>query len=277
MNKVNYQKGSEIVTPIKHTKKISVENGESVSVKSDIAEPFNVGRETPRLLFDFSVMISLLNKSFLNYPILDFGAGTGWVSEFCARMSLQVVAFDIHGKLQVNLENRARSDSRIDERLLNFAHGDGHNMPFETETFGHLLCYDTLHHMHDYPKVFSEFFRVLGSGGRGIFVEPGARHSSSKETIEFIKSQKEKNPSWDWIERDVVLEEIDAIARKAGFKEGIFVVPMPTLVALQVYSFEEWKKFRKGEGLQRLRLTDYLADINYWDRVIFYVDKPIKK
>jgi ubiquinone/menaquinone biosynthesis C-methylase UbiE len=47
-------------------------------------------------------------------------------------------------------------------------------MPFESGMFGHLLCYDTVHHMHDYPKVFAEFFRVLRPGGRGVFVEPGA-------------------------------------------------------------------------------------------------------
>ena len=46
-------------------------------------------------------------------------------------------------------------------------------MPFESDTFGHLLCYDTLHHMHDYPKVFVEFFRVLREGGRGILSNPG--------------------------------------------------------------------------------------------------------
>jgi ubiquinone/menaquinone biosynthesis C-methylase UbiE len=84
-------------------------------------------------------------------------------------------------------EQRTRSDSRIDASLLSFAHGDGHAMPFEADCFGHLLCYDTLHHMHDYAKVFGEFFRVLRGGGRGIFVEPGANHSTSPETVAFLE------------------------------------------------------------------------------------------
>lgn len=244
------------------------------NITPTITEPFTAGRSVPRLLFDFSVMASLLKPSALEHPTLDFGSGTGWVSEFCARMGLQTVAFDIHGNLQACLDSRAQADCRIDKCLLSFAHGDGHAMPFESDVFGHFLCYDTLHHMHDYPKVFSEFFRVLQKGGRGIFVEPGARHSSSPETLAFVEAQKKHDPTW--IERDVVLEEICQIAIDAGFKAGLSIVPMPHPSALQTYSMDEWTKFRDGEGetTERLRLTDQLASVNYWDRVIFYVDKP---
>lgn len=237
-----------------------------------VTEPFTAGRSAPRLLFDFGVMASLMKPSVLDQPVLDFGAGTGWVSEFCARMGLQTVAFDIHGDLQACLENRAIADNRIDPSLLSYAHGDGHAMPFEPGVFGHLLCYDTLHHMHDYPKVFAEFFRVLHGGGRGIFVEPGARHSTSPETVAFVEAQKRHDPSW--IERDVVLEEIDQIARAAGFTAGLFIVPMPHPLALNIYSMEGWSRFRANNALERLRLTDQLASLNYWDRVIFFVEKP---
>jgi SAM-dependent methyltransferase len=240
-----------------------------------LTEPFTTGRAASRLLFDFSVMASLLKPSALELPILDFGAGTGWVSEFCARMGFHTVAFDIHGDLRECLESRVQADCRINECLLNFAQGDGHSMPFEAGVFGHLLCYDTLHHMHDYPKVFTEFFRVLQDGGRGIFVEPGARHSTSPETVAYLEAHKKHDPSW--IERDVVLEEIDHIARASGFASGLSIVPMPHPFGLQVYSMEDWSRFRDGDVLQRLRVTDQLASINYWDRVIFFVDKPFEK
>lgn len=256
-------------SPIKFGDKLS---SVKPNITPTITEPFTAGRAAPRLLFDFGVMASLMKPSVLDQPVLDFGAGTGWVSEFCARMGLQTVAFDIHGDLQACLESRAQADSRIDPGLLGFSHGDGHAMPYEPSAFGHLLCYDTLHHMHDYPKVFSEFFRVLQRGGRGIFVEPGARHSTSPETVAFVEAQKKHDPAW--IERDVVLEEIDQIARDTGFKNGISIVPMPHPLALQTYSMSEWNRFREGDKLQRLRLTDQLASLNYWDRVIFFIDKP---
>lgn len=236
-----------------------------------ITEPFTAGRSASRLLFDFSVMASLLNPANFEYPILDFGAGSGWISEFCVWMGLQTLAFDIHGDLQACLDYRAQADSRIDQSLLSFEHGDGHAMPFESGVFGHLLCYDTLHHMHDYTKVFSEFYRVLHRGGRAIFVEPGARHSTSPETIAFVKAQKKHDPTW--VERDIVLEEIDQIARNAGFTLGLSIIPMPHPLALQKYSVYEWLQFRDGDTRQRQRFTDYLANINYWDRIIFTADK----
>jgi len=256
---------------IANSRRLEMSSNQSAAIPT-ITEPFTAGRATPRLLFDFSVMVSLMKGSVLDQPVLDFGAGTDWVSEFCGRMGMQTVAFDIHGDLEACLESRVKADSRIDPGLLSFSHGDGHAMPFETGTFGHLLCYDTLHHMHDYPKVFAEFFRVLKGGGRGIFVEPGARHSTSPETVAFVEAQKKHDPSW--IERDVVLEEIDHIARTAGFTAGLCIVPMPHSLALQTYSMEAWSRFRDGDALERLRLTDQLASLNYWERVIFCVDKP---
>jgi ubiquinone/menaquinone biosynthesis C-methylase UbiE len=179
-------------------------------ISPTITEPFTSGRSASRLLFDFSVMASLLNPANFEYPILDFGAGSGWISEFFARMGLQTLAFDIHGDLKACLECRVQADCRIDQSLLSFEHGDGHAMPFESGVFGHICCYDTLHHMSDYQKVFSEFHRILRNGGRVIFVEPGAGHSTSPETIAFVEAQKQHDPTW--IERDIVLEEIDQIA-----------------------------------------------------------------
>jgi SAM-dependent methyltransferase len=246
--------------------------GTTTETSPVLTEPFGAGRAAPRLLFDFALMASLFNSSILDWPVLDFGAGTGWISELCARMGFQIVAFDIHGDLQACLEGRVEADTRIAPALLSFKHGDGHAIPFEANAFGHLLCFDTLHHMHDYPKVFSEFFRVLHPGGRGIFIEPGARHSSSPETIAFVEAQKKHDPNW--IERDVVLEEIDQIARMVGFKGGLSIVPTAHPLALQSYSMDQWTQFRNGDSLQRLRLTDQLASLNYWERVVFYVDKP---
>jgi len=78
-----------------------------------ITEPFTAVRAAPRLIFDFGAMVSLLKSTELNRPVLDFGAGSGWISELCVRMGLQTVAFDIHGDLKGCLENRARADARI--------------------------------------------------------------------------------------------------------------------------------------------------------------------
>src|SRR2546427_374114 len=146
-----------------------------------IYEPFGHPRATGRLLFDFAVMACCLKGGMEREPVLDFGAGSGWLTEFVARMGYKVTAFDIHGNLEPLIKGRIAADQRIDPTLINFERGDGHVMPFPGQSLGHILCYDTLHHMHDYERVFSEFGRVLKTGGRAIFVEPGAGHSSAPE------------------------------------------------------------------------------------------------
>ena len=103
-------------------------------------------------------------------------------------------------------------------------------------------------------------------------MEPGARHSTSPETVAFVEAQKIHDPSW--IERDVVLEEIDQIACATVCTSGLCIVPMKHTLALQVYFMEVRSRFRDWDALERLRLTDQLASLNYWERVIFYVDQP---
>jgi len=40
--------------------------------------------------------------------------------------------------------------------------------------------------MKDYPKTLEEMYRILVPGGRAIFIEPGAKHSTSEETRTFL-------------------------------------------------------------------------------------------
>jgi SAM-dependent methyltransferase len=234
-----------------------------------LCEPFHNGRETGRLLHDIGAMISLLDTAMLSEPILDFGAGSGWITETVARMGHTVTAFDIHGDLAACIEGRANADSRVDPALISVATGDGHAMPFEEGSFGHLLCFDTLHHMHDYDKVFSEFARVLKPGGRAIFVEPGARHSTSPETIAFMK-EKAHDPSW--IERDVVLEDIDAISRRSGFS-GLTTVPLQHPSRLRTFSVGRWRNFRRGSPWARFLFGARMASTNYYGRVVFFCNR----
>jgi SAM-dependent methyltransferase len=240
-----------------------------------VIEPFGVPRSSPRMLFDFAVLANSLTPNCPELPILDFGAGSGWITELLCRMGKQVVAFDIHGDLEACLNRRIAADQRLSSSQIGFEHGDGHQMPFSDNSFSNLVCYDTLHHMHDYPRVFAEFFRVLAPGGRAIFVEPGAQHSKSPNTIAFLEQQKAHDPTW--IERDVVLDEIDEIARQSGFS-GLTIVPMPHPDNLLTFNLESWQQFRTSKPApskfsRRQAFCDHLGKVNYDDRVIFYTDR----
>jgi SAM-dependent methyltransferase len=245
------------------------EAGKTIVTAPHLCEPFINGRDTGRLLHDLGAMLSLLNPRMLEHPILDFGAGSCWITESLARMGQKVTAFDIHTDLEGCIDGRVGADIRIDRALISHVSGDGHAMPFEDGKFGHTLCYDTLHHMHDYDRVISEFSRVLKPGGRAIFVEPGAKHSTSPETVAFM-NLKSHDPTW--IERDVVLEEINRCALATGLS-ALVIVPMQHPCAATVFSLRDWIKFRRGNIWLRNLFSRAMAKVNYDQRVIFYCDK----
>lgn len=234
-----------------------------------VNEPFGEGRATSRLLFDFSLMLSCFKVGVADNTVLDFAAGTCWISEFLNRAGYDVTALDINSDSGKLAEIRLGCDQRLDAKNIHFRVADGHAMPFKEAAFSHICCFDSLHHMHDYPRVFGEFYRVLKAGGRIIFVEPGAKHSTSKETIEFIEKYKKDDPSW--IERDVVLEDIWQIAETAGFRT--MTVCPHLLPGLREYSVDQWLEFRRGSRHLEIDYLNWLKDFNYNSRVVFYSDK----
>jgi len=234
-------------------------------------EPFGVGRNAARLLFDFAAMLSAFDDHD-NRRVLDFGCGTGWTSEFLCRAGFDVTGVDIDATAEKAFGRRLEADKRLTPSRFRFRHADGHRLPFDDGTFGHLVCFDSLHHMADYRKVFREMFRVLDHHGRAVFVEPGAKHSCSKETREFVEKYKKDDPTW--LEKDVILEEISALAKEIGFQEA---KTLPHLLPnMKSYGMEEWIHFAKGQKVGGSLGIDYLghlANLNYNGRIIFYLQK----
>ena len=143
------------------------------------------------MFFDFGAMLSCFRQSSSsNRRVLDFASGTCWLSEWLNRLNYDVYAIDKESCGELAAKLRAQLDQRVDGARLQDK-GDGHKLPFQENFFSHICSFDSLHHMfHDYRQVLSEMFRVLEPGGRVVFVEPGAMHSKSKETIEFIDKYK---------------------------------------------------------------------------------------
>lgn len=230
--------------------------------------PFGqVGRNAVRLLFDFSTGLGCLSEEPINRRVLDFACGTGWVSEWLCRIGYEVHGFDYDEGCVQKAQERATLDKRLDPARMTFCAADGHNLPYEDNFFGQTFCFDSLHHMADYGKVFAELHRVTAPGGRCVFVEPGARHSTSPETIRFLKEHKK--PDW-WIEKDVPLLEVRDHALSAGFSEPRV---KPFLLPGQLdFSVIDWFHILDNtEG--RENYTQAWRRSCWDDRVVFYMDK----
>lgn len=231
-------------------------------------DPFQAGRNATRLLFDFSVATSFLQLDSPNKKILDFACGTGWTSELLNKLGFDVYGFDIDKEVIKLADDRHNHDQRIISKRLHFTSGDGHKLPYKDDYFSHLFCFDSLHHMKNYKKVFKEIYRVLDKNGTAIFVEPGSKHADSPETKNFLKEHPHIGNYW--IEKNVDLLEIYKLSRTIGFST-MTIKPYndPSIVS---YSFIDWYNILDNpEGIKNT--INELRRFNYEDRVIFALRK----
>jgi len=237
------------------------------AIKENLNYPFgsNEGRDNARLLFDFSVGVSAFDSDQKCKKVLDFACGTGWTSEWLNKFGYDVYAFDVDPKAIQVTELKPKLDARIDKFRFHTTVADGHTLPYENNFFGQSFCFDSLHHIKDYQKALSELKRVLVPGARAVFVEPGSRHSSSPETIKFLK---EHNFGDWWVEKDVDLVQVWDIAQRVGFKE-LRVKPFfqPSMVN---YSLWEWYNILDNPDGIKSYMTE-LRRYAFEDRVVFYL------
>ena len=162
------------------------------------------------------------------YPgarVLDFGAGTGWLSRVLAYLECQPIAVDVSAKA-LELGQRAFERDPVATGLsIAWRPFDGMRLPLDDEAVDRIVCYDSFHHVADQGVILREFYRVLAQGGRVVFHEPGPHHSTSPI------SQYEMRHH-DVVENDIVMEDIEALATEIGFENLEVAVTSPRSLSL---------------------------------------------
>jgi ubiquinone/menaquinone biosynthesis C-methylase UbiE/glycosyltransferase involved in cell wall biosynthesis len=178
--------------------------------------------------------------------VLDFGAGSCYVSEMLNRFGYLTVALDNDPEVLAIGHERLTLDPRCDRERARFVTGDGTCLPFRDASFDGIICMNALHHMPDYRATLAEMFRVLKAGGRAVFAEPGDEHSKSPESIVAMEQ-------YGALEKDVVLSEVYRLAREAGFRRmTLKPYVLPEMVELD---YEEFDRFREGKTVSGAFLT----------------------
>jgi SAM-dependent methyltransferase len=195
-----------------------------------LAKPCGSLREAPDLLSCFGLLLSGL-APLSGMTVLDFGAGSCWTSHFLTQMGCRVVAMDI-SEAMIDLGRRRYKEHPVfgTQPAPEFNVFDGHRMDLDDASVDRILCFDALHHVANMRDVLSEMGRVLRPGGLAGFSEPGPNHSKDAQ------SQHEMR-RYGVPERDLVLEDVWAWGRQAGFEELSVAVfaPSPQWVALEVF------------------------------------------
>lgn len=145
--------------------------------------------------------------------VLDFGAGTGWLTRRLCQMGVFGVGVD-PSKRALELA-RQFEDLELPGPLqtrARFLHYDGKRLPLDDASVDRVVCFDAFHHVPNQRDVVFEFFRVLVDGGVVGMSEPGDNHAYSE------MSQYEMR-KYNVLENNVDAGVLAGFAREAGFSE----------------------------------------------------------
>jgi 2-polyprenyl-3-methyl-5-hydroxy-6-metoxy-1,4-benzoquinol methylase/glycosyltransferase involved in cell wall biosynthesis len=151
--------------------------------KPDKHQGEGMDAETHRHFCDFANIAVTLGLP-AGSSILDVGCGSGWMSEYFARLGYQVKGIDISPALiEMSRDRLARVPYHVDHETglrCSFEVHDIEAAPL-TETFDAILCYDSLHHFEDEDAVMRHIAAMLPVGGV-LFILEGERPAAGSAT-----------------------------------------------------------------------------------------------
>lgn len=176
-----------------------------------MAKPFAYWHEAPQMLHDLGVLFSgmRLGKAM---RVLDFGAGTGWLTRILAQLQCDVVACDVSetalaiGRKLFDV-SPPLGDVVYPPTFLPF---DGEHIDLPDASVDRIVCFDAFHHVPNQAEVIAELARVLVDGGIAGFSEPGRFHSRAPQSQYEMRHHRV-------LENDIDLGRIFDAAREAGF------------------------------------------------------------
>ncbi len=177
-----------------------------------LQKPFANLREAPAMLYRLGLALEALDLG-AGHTVLDFGAGSCWVSRVLNRLGCRTISVDVSRTALLLGEEGFRQDPFVRAELgPRFVPYDGRSVPLEDASVDRVLCFDAFHHVPNPREILAELFRVTRPGGRLVMAEPGAGHSHSASAVF-------EGEHYGVLENELVLERLIADARAVGFDD----------------------------------------------------------
>jgi SAM-dependent methyltransferase len=182
-----------------------------------LAKPFSTPDESATLLMNLGTLLQGL-ELFPGAAVLDFGAGTGWLSRLLTQLGCRVTLLDVSPTaLHIARELYTRVPVVGDQPAPQFVVFDGVQVQLPDASVERIVSFDAFHHVPNPEAVLREFARVLTPGGIAAFAEPGPRHSETPQ------SQHEMR-TYGVVENDIDIHAIWRVARTCGFRDLRMIV-----------------------------------------------------
>jgi len=177
-----------------------------------LAKPFNKAEDAPAMLINVATILQGLSL-VPGQTILEFGAGSGWLSRFFTQLGCKSILLDVSPTaLKIARELYARMPVVGDRPAPEFLVYDGRRIELGDASVDRIVCFDAFHHSPNPDDVLREFARVLAPGGIAAFAEPGPHHSKTAQ------SQYEMR-NYGVVENDVDIHALWKTAQSAGFSD----------------------------------------------------------
>jgi SAM-dependent methyltransferase len=195
-----------------------------------LRKPFQSVNETPEMLENLGALLGGLHLGKA-MTVLDFGAGTCWLSHLIAKLNCAVICCDPSSRaLEIGRrffeEHPPLAHELLPPRFLPF---DGHALGLDDESVDRIICFDAFHHVPNQAEVLRELGRVLRPGGIAGFSEPGRYHSRAPQSQYDMRNHRV-------LENDIDLNEIFSLARSAGFTEVKVRTLNDLVISLEQYN-----------------------------------------
>ena len=164
------------------------------------------------LLVQIAHLIGGLNL-YPGLTVLDFGAGTCYVSRILNQLGMRVISCDVSTTaLEIGRNLSAQYPPVGNQPEHIFLPFDGKKLNLSDGSVDRIFCLDAFHHVPSQGDILREMARVLSDGGVAGFAEPGPRHSSSPESQFAMRNHAV-------IENNIVLADILEAGKRFGFTE----------------------------------------------------------
>jgi SAM-dependent methyltransferase len=233
-----------------------------------MVKPFASLHEAPDMLENLGRLFAGLELGRA-MTVLDFGAGSCWLSRWLAQLNCQPICCDASAAAleigrRVFAELPLVGTVAFAPRFLLF---NGHHLDLPPESVDRIISFDAFHHVPNQQEVLSEFGRVLRPGGVAGFSEPGPRHSQTPLSQYEMRNHRV-------LENDIILDDIFEQARRAGFTDLKVAVMSDLLLSLD----DRNRIYRPAEReAVKSAIFNNVHDTMF-DRSIFFLHKgPLRR